>query len=106
MNVMNEKQQRVAELAVYECRKILEHRYKEGRYQHIIVDEGQDLSMSAYRLLRALAGEQHQNDIFIVGDAHQRIYKNKAVLSKCGVQVRGRSSYLRINNRTTDEIRK
>lgn len=106
MNVMNEKQQRDAELAVYECRKILEHRYKEGRYQHIIVDEGQDLSMSAYRLLRALAGEQHQNDIFIVGDAHQRIYKNKAVLSKCGVQVRGRSSYLRINYRTTEEIRK
>lgn len=72
----------------------------------IIVDEGQDLSPSAYRLLRALAGDEHQNDIFIVGDSHQRIYRNKAVLSKCGINVRGRSSYLRINYRTTEEIRK
>lgn len=106
MNIMNEKQQRDTEYALYECRKILEHRYKQGKYKFIIVDEGQDLSMSAYRLLRALAGEQHQNDIFIVGDAHQRIYRNKAVLSKCGINVRGRSSYLRINYRTTEEIRK
>lgn len=42
----------------------------------------------------------------IVGDAHQRIYKNKAVLSKCGINVRGRSSILRINYRTTEEIRR
>ena len=34
------------------------------------------------------------------------IYRNKAVLSKCGINVRGRSSYLRINYRTTEEIRK
>jgi superfamily I DNA/RNA helicase len=70
------------------------------------VDEGQDFSSNAYRLLRALAGPEHQNDIFIVGDAHQRIYKNKAVLSKCGINIRGRSSYLKINYRTTEEIRK
>lgn len=57
-------------------------------------------------MLRALAGEQHENDIFIVGDAHQRIYRNKAVLSKCGINIKGRSSYLRINYRTTEEIRK
>ena len=58
------------------------------------------------RLLRSLAGDEHRNDIFIVGDSHQRIYRNKAVLSKCGINVRGRSSYLRINYRTTEEIRK
>lgn len=46
----------------------------------------------------------HKDDI--VGDSHQRIYRNKAVLSKCGINVRGRSSYLRINYRTTEEIRK
>ena len=43
---------------------------------------------------------------FIVGDAHQRIYRNKAVLSKCGINVRGRARKLRINYRTTEEIRK
>lgn len=41
----------------------------------------------------------------IIGDAHQRIYRNKTVLSKCGIQVRGRSSILHINYRTTEETR-
>ena len=105
-NIMNEKLQRDVGTAMYECRKILENKKLTGQYASIIVDEGQDLSPSAYRLLRALAGEEHKNDIFIVGDSHQRIYRNKAVLSKCGINVRGRSSYLRINYRTTEEIRK
>lgn len=105
-NLMNEKQQRDVETAMYECRKIIEKKNLAGQYASIIVDEGQDLSASAFRLLRTLAGEEHKNDIFIVGDSHQRIYKNKAVLSHCGINVRGRSSYLRINYRTTEEIRK
>ena len=62
--------------------------------------------MGAFRLLRALAGIEIRNDLFIVGDSHQRIYKHKAVLSHCGINVRGRSSYLKINYRTTEEIRK
>lgn len=78
----------------------------EPRYKHIIVDEGQDFSANALMLLRTIAGEEHENDIFIVGDSHQRIYKNKAILSKCGINIRGRSSILRINYRTTEEIRK
>ena len=61
---------------------------------------------SVYRLIRALAGEEHPNDIFIVGDSHQRIYRNHPTLSKCGINVRGRSSILKINYRTTEEIRK
>ena len=105
-NIMNEKLQRDVETAMYECRKILENKKLTGQYTSIIVDEGQDLSPSAYRLLRSLAGDEHRNDIFIVGDSHQRIYRNKAVLSKCAINVRGRSSYLRINYRTTEEIRK
>lgn len=105
-NLMNERQQRDIETAMYECRKIIEKKNLTGQYASVIVDEGQDLSPSAYRLIRTLAGEEHENDIFIVGDSHQRIYKNKAVLSRCGINVRGRSSYLRINYRTTEEIRK
>lgn len=105
-NIMNEKLYRDVELAMFEARKILETKYAGGQYVSVIVDEGQDLSPSAYRLLRALAGAEHENDIFIVGDSHQRIYRNKANLSKCGVNIRGRSSYLKINYRTTEEIRK
>ena len=74
-------------------------------YSSIIVDEGQDFGPSAYRLLRAIAGNEHKNDLFIVGDAHQRIYKNKVTLSRCGINIRGRSAKLRMNYRTTEEIR-
>ena len=106
MRSCDERKLRDSEYAMYECRIILEKQYTSGRYENIIVDEGQDLSPSAYRLIRSLAGELHKNDIFIVGDAHQRIYRNKAVLSKCGINVRGRARKLRINYRTTEEIRK
>ena len=103
---MKEKQVRDANTAMYECRLILENSNTKPLYSGIIVDEGQDLSDNAYRLLRTLAGEEHPNDLFIVGDTHQRIYKNHAVLSKCGIKIRGRSSVLRINYRTTEETRK
>ena len=105
-NLMKERKVRDINTAMYECRLLLSKSSIESRYQHVIVDEGQDLSVNAFRLLRSLAGAEHDNDVFIVGDAHQRIYKNKAVLSQCGIHVRGRSSILRINYRTTEEIRK
>ena len=106
LNLMKENQVRDVNTAMYECKKILEKNSKGTNYKFIIVDEGQDFSANAYMLLRSLAGEEHANDIFIVGDSHQRIYKNKVVLSRCGINVRGRSSYLKINYRTTEEIRK
>jgi superfamily I DNA/RNA helicase/mRNA-degrading endonuclease RelE of RelBE toxin-antitoxin system len=104
--LMKERQIRDVDTAMYECRLILEKNRRETLYSSVIVDEGQDFGANAYRLLRAIADGEHRNDIFIVGDAHQRIYKKKAVLSKCGIHVRGRSSRLRINYRTTEEIRK
>jgi superfamily I DNA/RNA helicase/mRNA-degrading endonuclease RelE of RelBE toxin-antitoxin system len=104
--LMKERQIRDVDTAMYECRLILEKNQRETLYSSIIVDEGQDFSSNAYRLLRAIADGEHRNDIFIVGDAHQRIYKKRAVLSQCGINVRGRSSRLRINYRTTEEIRK
>lgn len=70
----------------------------------IVIDEAQDLSASALELLR-VAVPEGPNDLFLVGDAHQRIYRHRVVLSKVGIQVRGRSRRLRINYRTTDEIR-
>jgi superfamily I DNA/RNA helicase len=41
-----------------------------------------------------------------VGDAHQRIYGHKVVLGQCGIKIIGRSKKLKLNYRTTDEIRK
>jgi len=75
-------------------------------YAAVIVDEAQDMGPQAFRLLRALA-PVGPNDLFIVGDGHQRIYnRNKVVLTQCGIDIRGRSRKLRINYRTTEEIRR
>ncbi len=75
------------------------------QYAHIIVDEAQDMDSHAFRVLRALVPEG-PNDLFIVGDAHQRIYnKHKVVLGQLGIHIVGRSYKLRINYRTTEEIR-
>lgn len=72
----------------------------------VIVDEAQDMGTQAFMLVRALVPSR-PNDLFIVGDGHQRIYgKNKVVLGQCGIDIRGRSSRLKINYRTTDETRK
>ena len=72
----------------------------------VIVDEAQDMGTQAFKLIRALVPEG-PNDLFIVGDGHQRIYgKNKVVLGQCGIDIRGRSARLKVNYRTTDETRK
>ena len=105
-NLMKENRIRDINTAMYESRRLLETEGGMAKYAAVIVDEGQDFSDNAFRLLRALAGEEHANDIFIVGDAHQRIYRNRPTLSKCDLNVRGRSSILKINYRTTEEIRR
>ena len=92
-----------ANTAMYECRLALTK--LPPIYEHVIVDEAQDLSASVFRLLRILVDE-HDNDIFIVGDSHQRIYRDRARLSQCGIQVCEQSTALEINYRTTDEIQK
>ncbi len=70
----------------------------------VVVDEAQDFHAEEWRLLRAIV-PPGPNDLFLVGDAHQRLYGHKVTLRSCGVQVQGRSSQLRINYRTTEEIR-
>ena len=74
-------------------------------YGAVVVDEAQDLDVASFSLLRALVGEPRANDLFIVGDPHQRIYGKPVVLSRCGIDIRGRSRKLRINYRTTEETR-
>lgn len=74
-------------------------------YRAVLVDEAQDMSTAAFALIRRLV-ERGRNDLFIVGDGHQRIYRRKVVLSRAGIEIRGRSRRLRINYRTTEEIRR
>ncbi|MCC0574190.1 UvrD-helicase domain-containing protein [Streptomyces californicus] len=75
----------------------------EPPFRHVIVDEAQDLHPAQCRFLRALVPEG-RDDLFIAGDAHQRIYGNKVSLRSLGISITGRSHRLRINYRTTHEI--
>lgn len=86
--------------------KELEAGKKMPTYSAVVVDETQDLGPQALKLLRAIIPAGN-NDLFLVGDGHQRIYaRNRAAMSKCGIDIRGRSRKLYLNYRTTDEIRK
>ncbi|MFD0800991.1 UvrD-helicase domain-containing protein, partial [Streptomonospora algeriensis] len=73
------------------------------RYRHVIVDEAQDLHPAQWRMLRA-AVPSGPDDLFIVGDPHQRIYDNRVSLASLGINVRGRSHRLRVSYRVTQEI--
>jgi hypothetical protein len=53
----------------------------ESRYSAIVVDETQDLGPQAIRLLRAMVAPG-RNDLFFVGDGHQRIYNRKKAASE------------------------
>jgi mRNA-degrading endonuclease RelE of RelBE toxin-antitoxin system len=93
--------------AMRDARRLLEERHQDAAYAALIVDEAQDMGAEAFRLLRQMIpGGDRPNDLFIVGDAHQRIYRHKVVLGRCGINIRGRSRKLRINYRTTEENRR
>lgn len=105
--IMEEHKFRDIGMAMLDCRDIVREEYPDGLYQHVIVDEAQDFGNSAFKLIRALAGREHTNDIFIAGDLNQKIYDFVTKLSDCGISVVGRSSAkLSINYRTTEETRK
>ena len=78
------------------------------RFQHVLVDEVQDFSLEALRLIRALSWENGAapDSLCVVGDGHQRIYRKAFPLSRAGIQTQGRSRRLKVNYRTSDQIRR
>jgi superfamily I DNA/RNA helicase len=71
----------------------------------VVADEVQDFGPAELRLLRALAPEG-PNDVFLAGDVNQRIYKPRTAFARAGLEVRGRTSVLTLNYRTTEQIRR
>jgi hypothetical protein len=65
--------------AMADARAILEGQQSRSPYRAILVDEAQDMGRQAFKLLRAMV-QEGPHDLFIVGDAHQRIYGRKVVL--------------------------
>ncbi len=73
-------------------------------YDFAVLDEAQDLSVAEARFLAALAGDM-ENGLFFAGDIGQRIFQQPFSWRMLGIDVRGRSSTLRINYRTSHQIR-
>ncbi len=73
-------------------------------FQHVIVDEAQDLGPRELRLVAALA-PPGSAALFFAGDVGQRIFRWPFAWSKAGVDVRGRCQRLAVNYRASAEIR-
>jgi len=77
----------------------------EPPYRSAIIDEAQDLTLVGLQLVSALVGGADGSDrLLIVGDGAQRVYAGGFTLRQAGLEVRGRSSVLRLNYRNTREI--
>ncbi len=75
-----------------------------GRFDHVIVDEAQDLSVAQLRFVSRLASDG-ENNLLFAGDTGQRIFQPPFSWKSLGIDIRGRSSTLRVNYRTSHQIR-
>ena len=73
-------------------------------FQHVVIDEAQDVSVAQLRFLAVVAGNR-PNGLFFAGDLGQRIFQQPFSWKELGVDIRGRSQTLRINYRTSHQIR-
>ena len=74
-------------------------------FDFCVIDEAQDVGVAELRLLAAFGGGR-PNGLFFAGDLGQRIFQTPFSWRSLGVDVRGRSHTLRINYRTSHQIRR
>jgi hypothetical protein len=86
------------------CHEIAREAADNPPFRHIVADEVQDFGPAELVLLRALV-RSAADDLLVCGDAGQRIFVRPIALARVGIDVRGRSTRLRVNYRTTDQIR-
>jgi hypothetical protein len=77
---------------------------KKQLFDFAVVDEAQDVSISHMRFLAAI-GSGRPDSLFFAGDLGQRIFQQPFSWKALGVDIRGRSRTLRINYRTSHQIR-
>ncbi len=73
-------------------------------YDHAVIDEAQDLGQMELAAQRAIVAPG-RNDLYFCGDAGQQIYRVPFAWNSLGIDIRGRSSRLRVNYRTTSQIK-
>lgn len=76
----------------------------EKPFGHIVLDEAQDLGPAELRFFAAIAPET-DDALFFAGDLGQRIFQHPYSWKSLGIDVRGRSSTLKVCYRTTHQIR-
>ncbi|MDM7955356.1 UvrD-helicase domain-containing protein [Blastomonas sp.] len=74
-------------------------------FDHIVIDEAQDLGPSELRFFAAIA-PGHADALFLAGDLGQRIFQHPYSWKGLGVDVRGRSFTLKVCYRTSQQIRR
>ena len=77
---------------------------KNPPFDFAVVDEAQDISVAQLRFLAALGGGR-PNALFFAADYGQRIFQQPFSWKSLGVDIRGRSRNLRVNYRTSHQIR-
>ena len=86
----------------------LAHRFTEMQrspFDFVIVDECQDVGVSQLRFLSAL-GTNNPDALFFTGDLGQRIFQQPFSWRALGIEIRGRARTLKVNYRTSHQIRK
>lgn len=73
-------------------------------FDFAVIDEAQDIGIPEARFFGAFGGGR-PNALFLAGDLGQRIFQQPFSWKSLGMDVRGRSSSLRINYRTSHQIR-
>ncbi len=73
-------------------------------FSHVIVDEAQDLGVPELKMIAAIAPD-HPQALFFAGDLGQRIFQEPFSWLGLGIDVRGRSHTLKVNYRTSHQIR-
>jgi len=88
------------------CDRIADHwtGRAEKPFAAIVIDEAQDLAPPALRMLAALASEG-LDSLFLAGDQGQRIFQEAFSWKTLGIDIRGRSRVLKVNYRTSHQIR-
>ena len=79
-------------------------KHRNPPFDFAVVDEAQDISVAQLRFLAALGGER-PNSLFFAGDLGQRIFQTPFSWKALGVDIRGRSRTLKLNYRTSHQIR-
>lgn len=84
--------------------KQLSRRHAKSPYDFVVVDEAQDISVAELRFVAELAANQPAG-LFFAEDLGQRIIQAPFSWKSLGVDIRGRSQTLKINYRTSHQIR-